>query len=89
MQPMKFLVTLLLALATSMVPFCQAQEAADAELIKKANDIQKRILPFDRHLDLPFDCPGAGEHGKTQFDLTKAARGGLKGVWRHGRENIF
>jgi membrane dipeptidase len=62
-----------------------ADDAVDAKLVEQANQVQKRILAFDAHLDLPFDYAGASEDGKTQFDLPKAARGQLKGgalaVW--------
>ena len=64
---------------------CASPLFAADELLEKANQIQKRILAFDCHLDLTDDYPGAAEDGKTQFDLPKAARGHLKGgsiaVW--------
>ena len=79
--------TALLSAVTLCVVLCAAaaDDAADARLIERANQIQKRILAFDCHFDLPFDYAGAAEDGKTQFDLPKAARGQLKGgaiaVW--------
>jgi membrane dipeptidase len=57
-----------------------ADVPSDAQLRKKAKRIHDRIITFDSHLDLPFDYPGAGKNGKTQFDLPKALRGGLKGA---------
>lgn len=51
--------------------------ATDATL-DKANQVQRRIIAIDSHVDLPFDYTGATEDGKTQFDLPKAARGHLK-----------
>lgn len=62
------------------LPIFAADNAADAKLSKRAEQIQKRILAFDSHLDLPFDYTGAAEDGKTQFDLPKAFRGHLKGA---------
>src|SRR5215469_978271 len=54
--------------------------ADDTSLLEKAKAIHKRIIAFDSHLDLPFDYTGAGQDGKTQFDLPKVARGQLKGA---------
>ncbi|HXP87662.1 MAG TPA: dipeptidase [Bryobacteraceae bacterium] len=55
--------------------------AQDANaLAEKAREVQKRILAFDSHVDLPFDYPGAAEDGKTAIDLPKVARGQLKGA---------
>src|SRR5215469_14448458 len=71
----RYLTVLLAAL-----PIFAADNAADANLLKRAEQIQKRILAFDTHLDLPFDYTGAAEDGKTQFDLPKAFRGHLKGA---------
>jgi len=58
----------------------RAQEAADAKLLQKAREIDKRIIVFDSHVDLPFDYPGAAAEGKTQLDLPKVQRGQLKGA---------
>lgn len=56
----------------------------DPKLLEKARAVQKRIIAFDSHVDIPFDygSPGleAGTDGKTQFDLPKVERGGLKGA---------
>ena len=57
-----------------------AQASTDAKLLQKAKDIDKRILTFDSHVDLPFDYPGAAADGKTQLDLPKVERGPLKGA---------
>jgi membrane dipeptidase len=67
----------LLAIARSMAAPAQG---ADPKLLEKAKEIQRRIIAFDSHLDLPFDYPGASADGKTQFDLPKVARGQLKGA---------
>ena len=71
-------------LAASVVyvalPMFAADDPPDANLIKRAAQIQERILAFDSHLDLPFDYAGAAADGKTQFDLPKAFRGHLKGA---------
>lgn len=68
------------AVLSGALPILAADGAADAKLLKRAGEIQKRIVAFDSHLDLPFDYTGAAEDGKTQFDLPKAFRGQLKGA---------
>ena len=70
------ILTLLVCLALS----ARGQDSADAKLLQKAREIDKRIILFDSHLDLPFDYPGAAEDGKTQLDLPKVQRGQLKGA---------
>jgi microsomal dipeptidase-like Zn-dependent dipeptidase len=54
------------------------------QLQARARALQKRIVAFDSHLDVPFDygSPGldAGTDGTTQFDLPKVERGLLKGA---------
>jgi microsomal dipeptidase-like Zn-dependent dipeptidase len=67
----------LLAIARSIAAPAQG---ADSKLLERAKEIQRRIIAFDSHLDLPFDYPGASADGKTQFDLPKVARGQLKGA---------
>src|SRR6516164_7631635 len=57
-----------------------AQEPNDSKYLERAKQLDKRILTFDTHLDLPFDYPGAAAEGTTQFDLAKTARGQLKGA---------
>src|SRR5665213_885168 len=70
------LLTLFACLALSV----RGQDSADAKLLQKAREIDKRIILFDSHLDLPFDYPGAADDGKTQLDLPKVQRGQLKGA---------
>jgi len=70
------ILTLFVCLALS----ARGQDSADAKLLQKAREIDKRIILFDSHLDLPFDYPGAAEDGKTQLDLPKVQRGQLKGA---------
>ena len=53
------------AVLFAALPIFAADNAADANLLKRAEQIQKRILAFDSHLDLPFDYTGAAEDGKT------------------------
>jgi membrane dipeptidase len=55
-----------------------ADAAADPKLFEKAQQIHRRMVAFDSHLDLPFDYEGAAADGNTQFDLPKVARGQLK-----------
>ena len=55
-------------------------DASEQTLHDKAVGIQKQIVTFDNHLDLPFDYAGAGTDGPAQFDLPKAERGLLKGA---------
>lgn len=66
------------ALAMSAVPFGAASAAPDAAAV------HARLLPFDPHVDIAIDFDSAEIpatiDGKTQFDLPKAARGGLKAV---------
>jgi membrane dipeptidase len=70
--------TILLAALLSTSAF--GADTTAAKLLDKAKLVQKRILAFDAHLDLPADYAGAAEDGKTQFDLPKAERGLLKGA---------
>src|SRR5512140_746358 len=70
----------LLTLVVCISICVRAQESADAKLLQKAREIDKRIIVFDSHVDLPFDYPGAAADGKTQLDLPKVQRGQLKGA---------
>lgn len=70
------MLTLFVCLALSV----RGQDSADAKLLQKAREIDKRILLFDSHVDLPFDYPGAAEDTKTQLDLPKVQSGQLKGA---------
>jgi membrane dipeptidase len=72
-----FSAALLLAITRSIAA---PADGADPKLLEKAKEVQRRIIAFDSHLDLPFDYPGASADGKTQFDLPKVARGQLKGA---------
>jgi membrane dipeptidase len=71
--------SLIFALLSIVSGAVRAQDAEKA-LAQKAKEIQKRIVAFDSHVDLPFDYPGAAEDGKTAIDLPKVARGELKGA---------
>jgi microsomal dipeptidase-like Zn-dependent dipeptidase len=59
-------------------------DPAAAALLDRARALHRRIIAFDSHVDLPLDfgAPGrpADADGPGQFDLPKAARGGLAGV---------
>src|SRR3984885_4018113 len=70
----------LLALFVCLTLSAPAQESADAKLLQKAHEIDKRIILFDRPVVPPFDYPGGAADGKTQIDLPKVARGQLKGA---------
>lgn len=54
------------------------------DVMRRANDLQERILSFDAHLDISpsFGSEGreADRDGSTQFDLVKAERGRLSGA---------
>ncbi|MDT4810616.1 Membrane dipeptidase (Peptidase family M19) [compost metagenome] len=54
------------------------------DVMRRANDLQERILSFDAHIDLSprFGSEGreADRDGPTQFDLVKAERGRLSGA---------
>jgi membrane dipeptidase len=69
----------LLALFLLTLPFA-AVAADDAVLLAKAREIHKRIVAFDSHTDITLDFEGAAIDGKSQLDLPKVARGGLKGA---------
>lgn len=72
------LTILLLQAALAAFPVSVVYAAEDAQLLAKAKELQKKVIAIDCHVDLPFDYSGAAEDGKTQFDLPKAERGGLK-----------
>src|SRR5258708_67329 len=52
----------------------------DAKLLDRARQIHKKIIAFDSHTDITFDFEGGAVDGKSQLDLPKASRGGLKGA---------
>lgn len=72
------------ALLLTNNPLISAQPANEAKIQAKAKEIHKKILPFDSHVDVPFEFGSAGleatTDGKSQFDLVKTSRGGLKGA---------
>src|SRR5580658_9686859 len=70
-------VLLLFCLLT--LPFT-AIAADDTALLAKAHEIHKRIVAFDSHTDITLDFEGAAIDGKSQLDLPKVTRGGLKGA---------
>lgn len=55
-----------------------------SSLLQQAQALHQRILVFDGHLDIPAGFGGeaapADQDGPGQFDLVKAARGGLGGA---------
>lgn len=53
--------------------------ADDSALLQKANQIQRKIVTFDSHVDVPVDLDAA-IGGKSQFDLVKVERGHLSGA---------
>jgi len=57
-----------------------AVAADDAALLAKAREIHQRIVAFDSHTDINLDYEGAAIDGKSQLDLPKVTRGGLKGA---------
>ncbi|MCI0539315.1 MAG: dipeptidase [Verrucomicrobiales bacterium] len=81
---------LLAALTLMLGTVAQAQSAPsptpskDDKLQAKAKELHKKILAFDSHVDLPLDFGGPGleatTDGKSQFDLVKTGKGGLKGA---------
>src|ERR1700694_293 len=74
MAPSRLITALSAAVVLAPAP------ADDAKLREKARTIQKRIIAFDSHVDLPFDYAGASTDGKAQIDLPKVERGQLKGA---------
>ena len=69
----------LLLLCLLKLPFT-AFAAGDDVLLAKAREIHKRIVAFDSHTDITLDFEGAAIDGKSQLDLPKVARGGLRGA---------
>src|SRR5579863_7380443 len=57
-----------------------AAQTDDAKLLERAREIHKKIIAFDSHTDITFDFEGGAVDGKSQLDLPKASRGGLKGA---------
>lgn len=52
----------------------------DTGLLDQARQIHRKIIAFDSHTDITFDFEGGAVDGKSQLDLPKASRGGLKGA---------
>lgn len=83
---MLLLLLLLAALTVALAEAALAQSAPQPEekLQAKAKELHKKIIAFDSHVDVPLDFGGPGleatTDGKSQFDLAKANRGGLKGA---------
>jgi membrane dipeptidase len=69
----------LLFVSLLRLPFA-ALAADDASLLAKAHEIHKRMAAFDSHTDITLDFEGAAIDGKSQLDLPKVERGGLKGA---------
>jgi membrane dipeptidase len=69
----------LLLLCLLKLPFT-AIAADDDVLLVKAREIHKRIVAFDSHTDITLDFEGAAIDGKSQLDLPKVTRGGLRGA---------
>jgi microsomal dipeptidase-like Zn-dependent dipeptidase len=53
--------------------------ADDSAVLQKAKQIQRKIVTFDSHVDVPVDLDAATD-GKSQFDLAKVERGHLSGA---------
>ncbi|WP_173426686.1 dipeptidase [Pseudomonas sp. StFLB209] len=55
-----------------------------SDVMRRATEMQERILSFDSHIDIQPDFGSAGNEankdGNTQFDLVKASRGRLSGA---------
>ncbi len=86
-KTLRWLAAALGLFACSAASFTQSNSPANQsgdKLLLQAREIQKRIVTFDSHLDIPFDYGTAGleagTDGKTQFDLPKVERGLVKGA---------
>ncbi len=76
----KLLFTLLASsLALQAAGSGKAPTIDDNALLKKAKQIQQKIVTFDSHVDVPVDLDAATD-GKSQFDLVKVERGHLSGA---------
>ncbi|AZD16963.1 pyoverdine-tailoring dipeptidase-like protein PvdM [Pseudomonas chlororaphis] len=55
-----------------------------SDIVKRANDLQERIISFDSHVTVPLDFGTEGTEADKdthrQFDLVKAGRGRMSGV---------
>lgn len=70
---------LFLPLAGLLAVAASIRSAESDAALARAREIHRRIITFDTHVDVPLDLD-SGQDGKGQFDLPKAARGGLKGA---------
>jgi microsomal dipeptidase-like Zn-dependent dipeptidase len=76
----KLLFTLLASsLALQAAGGGKTPSANDKDLLQKANQIQRKIVTFDSHVDVPVDLDASVE-SKSQFDLVKVERGHLSGA---------
>jgi microsomal dipeptidase-like Zn-dependent dipeptidase len=69
-----------LLLAATAFAQTAVSRADDAKLLERAREIHKKIVAFDSHTDITFDFEGGAVDGKSQLDLPKVSRGGLKGA---------
>ncbi len=64
--------------------FIRMAQPYPLDVMRRANDLQERILSFDAHIDIPLEYGAEGQEadrdGSAQFDLAKAARGRLSGA---------
>ena len=68
---------ILLALLAFSLVVSSAQDEQD--VLQKARQIQRKIVTFDSHVDVPVGLDGSTD-GTSQFDLVKAERGHLNGA---------
>jgi microsomal dipeptidase-like Zn-dependent dipeptidase len=66
-----------LALLTFSLGVSSAEDEQD--VLQKARQIQRKIVTFDSHVDVPVGLDGSTD-GTSQFDLVKAERGHLNGA---------
>jgi microsomal dipeptidase-like Zn-dependent dipeptidase len=80
----KMSLLMLLALALGQAAPAQSGDSDAGRLQARARELHKKLIIFDSHVDLPFEFGGPGleaaTDGKSQFDLVKAGKGGLKGA---------
>ncbi len=81
-----FLSLVIIALAAGLLAWWQLYQASpySPDVMRRASELQERLLSLDAHLDIPLDYGSAGQEadrdGPTQFDLVKAGRGRLSGA---------
>ncbi len=69
-----------LTLAIAFFPQ-QVPNAADEQLVKKAEAIHERAISLDTHVDIPSGNYDPGEKSTRKCTLPKMEKGGLKGVF--------